>query len=102
MAPVPTVLTQSVVADGGELFLSILSHLRRLYPELYGTDVFLARAPEHREFSLVEGEGFSGGTSVTSFSKLGTYVGRFNNLSPLIVGMNNASPSLTHLEYVPP
>ena len=52
MGPVSTVLTQSAVAKADELFTTILSHLRRLYPELYGPAVYLGQDPERREFPL--------------------------------------------------
>ena len=69
VAPVSKVLTHSTVAEGGELFPEILSHLRRLYPEVYGPAVSLCQAPERREFPLQEEELLSGGTSnFTSFS----------------------------------
>ena len=70
VAPESTVLTQSTVAEGGERFPEILSHLRRLYPEVYDRVVSLGQAPERREFLIREGRGLSGGTSnVTIFSK---------------------------------
>ena len=97
MAPSSTVLTQSAVAEGDELFSEILSNIRRLYPEVYGPAVSLGGAPKIREFPTGEGGGLSGGTSVTSFSKLGAYAGRFNNL--ILVRTNNLIPSLTN-EYL--
>ena len=97
VAPTSTVLTQPVVAEGGEIFWAIVSHLRRLYPEVYGPAVSLGRVPERREFLLREGGIFSiGNSSVTKFSKLGAYTGIFNNLSPSIARMRNTSPSLTN------
>ena len=54
MAPASTVLAQSAVAEGDELFLVFLSNLRRLYPEVYGPEVSLSWAPERREFPLRE------------------------------------------------
>ena len=118
MAPVSTVLDQYAIAEGDELLPSILLHIRRLYPEVYGLAVTLGRAPVHREFTLGEdGEGLSGGNiSVNRFSKLGDYTGRFDNLSSIIARMNNPSPILTNvyldtppmgltpepLEYTPP
>ena len=76
VSPESTVLTQSAVAEGDKLFLAILSHLRRLYPELYGPSFSLVQVHERREFLLGEGGGLSGITSsVTSFSKLGACAG---------------------------
>ena len=48
VAHAPTVLTKSALAEGGKLILEILSHIRRLYPKLYGPVVSLIRAPERR------------------------------------------------------
>ena len=93
--PASTVLTWSAVAKGDKLFSAFLSNLRRLYPEVFCPTVFLGQAPECREFLLREGYLFSGGTSVTSFSKLGSYVGRYNNL--IIARMNKPSPNLTNV-----
>ena len=68
--PAFTVLAQSVVAEGDEPFPEILSHLRRLYPEVYGHAVSLGQAPERRKFMIREGGGLRGGTSnVACFSK---------------------------------
>ena len=55
VAPASTVLAQSAEAEGDELFLEFLSHLRRLYNEVYGPAVSLGRAPESKEFLLREG-----------------------------------------------
>ena len=71
MAPVSTVLTQSVVAEGEELFPETLYNTRILYPEVYGPTVSLGWEPECREFLIGEGEGLSGSNSVTRFSRLG-------------------------------
>ena len=93
VAPAFTVLTQSVVAEGGELFPDLLGHLRRHYPEVYGSAVATAWAPERRELHIGEGAVLSSGTSVHISIKLGAYAGRFINLS--LAGMNNPSPNLT-------
>ena len=86
-----------MVAEGDELFLEIIYHLRRLYTEVYSPAVSLSRAPERREFPLGEGEILSGGTSsVTIIGKLGAYAGRFNNISPSLAGTNKPSLSLTN------
>ena len=37
VAPASTVLTQSTVVEGDELFPALLAHLRRRYPEFYGS-----------------------------------------------------------------
>ena len=50
-----TVLAQSAVAEGGELFLALLEQLRRLYPEVYVPAVATGWAPERREFQIGEG-----------------------------------------------
>ena len=47
VAPASTVLVQYVVAEGGDLFLVLLAHLRRRYPEAYGLAVDTAQAHEH-------------------------------------------------------
>ena len=93
VAPASTVLAQSTVAEGDELFLLLLAHLRRRYPEVYGPAVAVSQAPECRDLQIGEGEGLSGGTSVHNSIKLGTYAGRFTNLS--LAGMDNTSPNLT-------
>ena len=36
VAPAYTVLVQSAVAEGGDLFPALLYHIRRRYPEVYG------------------------------------------------------------------
>ena len=92
MAHAPTVLTKSAVSEGDELLPSLLVHLRRHYPEVYGPAVVLSRAPECRELQIGEGEGLNFGTSVYISIKLGAYAGRFTNLS--LAGMNNPSPNL--------
>ena len=93
VAPASTVLAQSAVSEGDELFLVFLSNLRKLYPEVYGPAVSLGWAPERMEFPIREGGGLSGGTSVNSFSKLGAYADRFNHIN--LSRMNNLSPNLT-------
>ena len=55
MAPVSTVLAQYAVAEGDELFLALLVHLRRRYPEVYRSTVATCRAPERREIHIREG-----------------------------------------------
>ena len=92
MAPASAVLAHSAVAEGDELFLAFLAHLRRLYPEVYGPAVSMGRAPERREFHIGEGGKVSGGNSVDSI-KLGAYAGIFNHLN--LSGMNNPSLNLT-------
>ena len=72
MAPASLVLARYAVAEGDELFPELLEHLRRQYPEVYGSVVGTSRAPERREILLGEGEGLSGGpSSVNSSIKLG-------------------------------
>ena len=56
MAPASTVLTQSTIAKGGELFPVILLYLHRLCPEVYGPAVSLGQAPAGMEFPLGEDE----------------------------------------------
>ena len=92
MEPPSALLTQSAVVEGVELFLALLAHLRRLYPEVYGRAVATGRVPECREFQIEEGGGLSGRTSIYSIT-LGTYAGRFTNLN--LAGMNNQIPNLT-------
>ena len=90
MAPMSTVLTQSAVSEGDEIFTEILSHIKIIYPEVYGPAASLVWAPERREFMLGEGVGFSGGTSsATSISKVGAYAGKFKNLSPRLSEITN-------------
>ena len=73
VAPVSTVLAQSAVAEGGELFLALLVHLRRRYLEVYGPEMGMCWAPERREIQIGEREGLIGGnSSVHSSIKLGT------------------------------
>ena len=55
VAPVSTVLVQSAVAEGGNLFPELLSHLRRQYPEVYVLGVDTAWAYNYRELILGEG-----------------------------------------------
>ena len=93
MAPAPMVLTQSAVAEGGELFPELLAHLRRLYPDVYGSAVGTSWVPECRDIQIGEGEGLSGGNySVHGTIKLGTYAGRLANLN--LAGINYPSPNL--------
>ena len=70
MAPASTLLAQSAVAEGGELFPELLAYPRRIYPEVYGPVVFLGRAPQRKEAHIGEGEVLSGKTSINSI-KLG-------------------------------
>ena len=93
VAPASTVLSQSAVAEGDELFTALLVHLRRHYPEVYSSAMATGRVPDHREIQIGEGEGLSGRTSVHSGIKLSAYAGRFTNIS--LAGMNNPSPNLT-------
>ena len=96
VAPVSTVIAQSAVAEGDELFLALLAHLRRLYTEVYGSAVGTCRAPERREIQIEEGEGLgSGNSSVHSSIQLIAYAGRLANLN--LAGMNNPIPNLTNL-----
>ena len=50
--PTYTVLVQSVVAEGDELFPALMAHLRRPYPEVYGLAVDTDQEPERRELLL--------------------------------------------------
>ena len=75
VAPVSTVLVPSAVAEGVELFAALLAHLRRRYPEVYGFGLVTARSPERGETPIGEGEGMSGGASVTSSLNSGAYAG---------------------------
>ena len=94
VAPASTVLAQSAVAEGDELFPALLAHLRRRYPEVYGSAVCVCREPECREIQIGEGEGLSGGNSSVHIStRLGAYTGRSANLN--LLGMNNPSSNLT-------
>ena len=81
VVPLSTVLAQSAVAEGGELFLGLLAHLRRQYSEVYGPVVAMDQAPKRRELQIGEGGGLSGGASVHSSIKLGSYASIFTNLS---------------------
>ena len=83
VAHAPTVLTQSVVEEGGELFTALLAHLSRRYPDVYSSAVVMCRAPERREIQIREGEVLSGGnSSVHSSIKLGAYAGILANPFP--------------------
>ena len=94
VAPASTVLVQSAVAEGDELFPALLVHLRRIYLEVYGSAVGTSWAPERREIHIGEGEGLSGGNSSVHISiKLGAYAGRLADLN--LAGINNLSPNLT-------
>ena len=55
VVPLSTVLAQSAVAEGGELFLGLLAHLRRQYSEVYGPVVAMDQAPKRRELQIGEG-----------------------------------------------
>ena len=99
MAHTSTVLAQSAVAEGGDLFPALLAHLRRLYPEVCGRALFTGWAPQRREVHIGEGGGLSVGTSVNSI-KQGSYAGIFTNLN--LAGMNNLSPNLTTLYLYTP
>ena len=71
-----------------------MEHLRRLYPEMYGSAVGTSQAPESREIQIGEGKGLIGGnSSVYSSIKLGAYAGRLNNLN--LSGKNNPILNLT-------
>ena len=59
VTPASTVLAQSAVAEGDELFPALLAHLRRQYPEVYGSTVETSWAPERKEILIGEGEGLS-------------------------------------------
>ena len=118
MALASKVPSWSEISERGGLFPEILSHLRRLHPEVYGPAVSLGWRPMCREFSLREdGEGLScDNLSVESFSKFRYDAGRFENISPSIAKMNYSNPILTNvyidnppvgptsepLEYPPP
>ena len=94
MAPAPTFLIQSAVAEGGDLFPALLLHLRRQYTEVYGLGLDTARAQERRDIILGEWEGLSGGPSSINVSiKLGAYAGRLANLN--LAGYITPSPNLT-------
>ena len=94
VAHASTVISQSAVAEGGEIFLALLAHLRRRYPEVYGSTLGMCRSPERRDIQIGEGGGLSGGNSIVQSSiKLGAYEGRLANLD--LAGMNNPSPNLT-------
>ena len=60
VAPASTVIAQSAVAEGGELFPELSEHLRRRYPEVYGSAVATGRAPDLRELQVGEGGGLRG------------------------------------------
>ena len=79
VAPASTVLSQSPIAEEGELFLTILQHLRRLYLEVYGPAVSLGRVHACRYFHLGEdGEVLSSSNlHIIRFSELGAYTGKF-------------------------
>ena len=94
VAPVSTVLAQTAVAEGDELFPALLTNLRRRYPEVYGSAVDTDRAPDRRELLIEEGEGLSGGPSSVNISiKLGAYAGRLANLN--LAGIHNPIPNLS-------
>ena len=56
VAPVFTVLAQSEVAEGDDLFPEMLAHLRRRYLEVYSPAVATDWAPERRELCIRERE----------------------------------------------
>ena len=89
------VLVPCGVAEGDELFVALLTHLRRRYPEVYGFVPVTARTPERREKPIGAGEGMSGSNSATSSLNLGAYAGRLDNLN--LAGINNPIPNLTTL-----
>ena len=93
VVPASTVLAQSPIAEGSELFTALLAHLSRGYTEVYGSTEVMGRAPERREIQIGEGGVLSGGNSVHSRIKLGAYTGRFTNIS--LEEMNNPSSNLT-------
>ena len=104
VAPASTVLAQSVIAEGDKIFPGILSHLRRMYPEVYGPAVYLGWVPVRREFLIGEDVEVlsSGNLSINSFGKLGTYAGRFDNFSTSIAILNKPSPILTNISLDTP
>ena len=59
MAPESTVLSQSAVSEGGEIFPALLVHLMRQYTEVYGLAVDTAWVHELRELLLREREGLT-------------------------------------------
>ena len=75
------------------MFATLLAHIMRRYPEVYGLGLDTARVPERRETLFGAGEGMSGGNSVTSSLNLGAYAGRLDNLN--LAGINNPIPNLT-------
>ena len=93
VAPMSTVLSQSTIVEGDELFLALLVHFRIHYPEVYGSAVATGRAPERRELQIGDGGGLTGRTIVHSSIKLGAYASRFTNL--ILAGMNKPIPNLT-------
>ena len=48
VAPASTVLAQSAILEGGEVFIAILQYLQRLYMEVYGPAVSLGWDPDYR------------------------------------------------------
>ena len=93
MALASTVLAQSAVAEGGELFPALLAHLRRLCTKLHGSMVATYWESDIRELKIGEGGEFSCGTSVHSDINLGAYECGFTNLR--LAGMNKPIPNLT-------
>ena len=92
--PASTVLAQSVVAEGGEIFPALLAHIRRQYPEVYGSAIDMDWAPERREILLGEGGILSGSPSSVNISiTLGAYAGILANLN--LSGIINPNPNLT-------
>ena len=101
VASASTVLAQSAVEEGDELFLALLAHLGRRYPEAYGPAVGTCWAPDHRVIQIREEEGSNGGNSSVHISiKFGSYKGRLAKLN--LAGMNNPSPNLTTLHLDTP
>ena len=56
VAPASTVLAHLTVAEGDEIFTALLEHIRRCYPEVFGSAVAMGQAPERRELQIGEGE----------------------------------------------
>ena len=84
VAPESTVLVQSAIAEGDELFPACQKHLQRLYPEVYipvvrPAEVSLGWAPAHRDLHLGEDVLVLDrvNLSINSFSELGAYAGGF-------------------------
>ena len=107
VAPASTVLVQSAVVDGDELFPDFYRHLQKIYPGAYApstlvpwTDYPVApnvQASNSGEYQLGE----DGGERLCRliniiFSDLGTSdLGTIRNLRPSVSRMNNLSPNVT-------